>query len=166
MNQSITTPTLLLRLLRACAACLLLVSISPTTIAATNADACTLLTPSDVSALLGGTPTASSNVTSCRWTSNASDKKLIVAKINMKTPGKIDMAYAGARQNAAEIGKVSDESGLGDKAFSVVGENGFISLMIIKQGRMLQLQYMTEKSGAAKDLAALRAVAKKAVEAF
>ncbi len=166
MTQFITTPTFLFRLLRACAACMVVVAVLPSAIAATNSDACALLKPGDVTALLGGTPTASSNVTACRWTSTGSNKKLIVAKINMKTPGKIDMAYAGARQNAAQVGKVSDESGLGDKAFSVVGKSGFISLMIIKQGRMLQLQYMTEQSGSAKDLGALRTVAKKAVESF
>lgn len=166
MTKFITPATLLFRLLRSCAACILIASVTPTAIAASNADACALLKPSDVSVLLGGTPTPSSNVTACRWTSNGSNKKLIVAKMNMKSPGKIDMAYTGARQNASVIGKVSDESGLGDKAFSVVGESGFIALTIIKQGRMLQLQYMTEKSGSAKDLAALRTVAKKAVEAF
>ncbi len=75
------------------------------------------------------------------------------------------MAYKGARQNAHNTGKVTDESGLGDKAFSVAGK-GLLVVMIVKNGRLLQLQYMSEAGASAKDLDALRLIAKKAVAAF
>jgi hypothetical protein len=84
----------------------------------------------------------------------------------LKTPGvSSEMAFAGARQNAHRTGKVTDEAGLGDKAFAVMGSGGVV-LMIIKQGHLLQLQYMTGTAGTAKDLDALRSVAKKAIAAY
>jgi hypothetical protein len=41
-----------------------------------------------------------------------------------------------------------------------------VALMMLKQGRLLQLQYWTGAAGTAKDLDALRPVAKKAITAF
>src|SRR5664279_112896 len=131
------------RPLLACVISLFIASGFSTAIAGSDPDACTLLKASDLTTLLGGTPIANSNVTACRWTASGSNKKLIVAKMNLH--GKEEMAYAGARQNAQKGGsKVTDEAGLGDKAFLVVEDSGIAILMIIKQGRLLQLQYVTE----------------------
>jgi hypothetical protein len=61
--------------------------------------------------------------------------------------------------------KVSDETGIGDRAFS--GEVSFGAIFVVlKQGRLLQLQYWTGSQGTSQDVAALRSVAQKAVAAF
>ena len=73
----------------------------------------------------------------------------------------------GARQGAQRDGgaKLADESGIGDKAFS--GQVSFGAVFVVlKQGRLLQLQYWTGKQGTAQDVAALRPVVRKAVAAF
>ena len=73
----------------------------------------------------------------------------------------------GARQGAQaqEGAKVSDETGIGDKAFSSQVSFGAV-FMVLKQGRMLQLQYWTGGKGTSQDVAALRPLVKKAVAAF
>ena len=64
------------------------------------------------------------------------------------------------------VGKiVTDVAGLGDKAFASLEPYG-VALMMLKKGRVLQLQYWTGAAGAAKDLDALRPIAKKAIAAF
>jgi hypothetical protein len=77
------------------------------------------------------------------------------------------MVFAAARKSAARNGAVTvtDEPGLGDKAFASLESFG-VALMMLKQGRLLQLQYWTGAAGTAKDLDALRPVAKKAITAF
>ncbi len=153
------------RLLLACGISLFIASGFSTAIAGSDSDACALLKASDLTTLLGGTPIANSNVSACRWIASGSNKKLIVAKMNLH--GKEEMAYAGARQNAQKNGgKVTDEAGLGDKAFSVVEDSGIAILMIIKHGRLLQLQYMTEATITERDLGSLRSVAKTAIAAY
>jgi hypothetical protein len=73
----------------------------------------------------------------------------------------------GARQNAQSDKdvKMSDETGIGDKAFSAQASFGAF-FMVLKQGRVLQLQYLTGSQGTIQDVTALRAVVKKAVAAF
>ena len=51
------------------------------------------------------------------------------------------------------------------QAFSQLTSYG-AQLMVLKTGRVLQLQYSTSKRGTNADLAALRGVAKKAIVAF
>ena len=61
--------------------------------------------------------------------------------------------------------KVSDETGVGDRAFS--GQVSFGAIFVVlKQGRLLQLQYWTGNQGTGEDVAALRPLVKKAVAAF
>lgn len=156
------------RLLSACGINLLIALGPSTAIAASNSDACTWLKPSDLTTLLGGTPTSNSNGSACRWTASGSNKTLMVANVTpKKTYGApMETVFAGARQNAHNTGKVTDEAGLGDKAFAVVTDSGLIALTIIKQKRLLQLQYVTRAPATAKDIGALRTVAKKAIAAF
>jgi hypothetical protein len=131
-------------------------------------DACALLKAADVAPLLGGTPVSkgSPEGATCTWTrANANRKLLIIAYKNKNIPG--DMAFMGARHGAeAEEGsKVSDETGIGDKAFSAQTAFGAV-FIVLKQGRMLQLQYWTKVQGTSQDVAALRPVVKKAVAAL
>jgi len=131
-------------------------------------DACALLKADDVAPLLGGTPThtGSPGGQVCTWTGATAGRKLIVLTYkNTGVPG--EAAFMGARKGAeaSEDAKVSDESGIGDRAFS--GQVSFGAVFVVlKQGRLLQLQYWTGGQGTSPDVAALRPVVKKAVAAF
>jgi hypothetical protein len=135
-----------------------------------QADACALLKAADVAPLLGGAPThtGSPQGQTCTWVGAMAKRKLLVLTYkNSKAPG--EFAFMGARQGAqaqADDGvKVNDESGIGDKAFSAQESFGAV-FMVLKQGRLLQLQYWTGGMGTTQDVAALRAVVKKAVAGF
>jgi hypothetical protein len=122
----------------------------------------------DAAALLGGTATSKSSPegSSCAWTGSAAGRKLMILTYkNTRIPG--EMAFLGAHQSAQADHdvKVSDEAGLGDKAFSATTSFGAI-FVVLKQGRLLQLQYMTGSQGTSQDVAALRPVVQKAVAAF
>jgi hypothetical protein len=132
-------------------------------------DACALLKAGDVAPLLGGTPTqtATPEGGACTWIGATAGHKLIVLTYkNMAgVPG--EGAFMGARMGAqaSEDAKVSDETGIGDKAFS--GQVSFGAIFVVlKQGRLLQLQYWTGSQGTSQDVAALRPVVLKAVAAF
>ena len=168
MNKQLTSTRLFIRLIGILGISLLIASDATTAIAASNSDACTWLKPSDLTALLGGKPISNSSGSACRWNASGSNKTLMVANVTPKNTygATMEAVFAGARQNAHDSGKVTDEAGLGEKAFSVVTDSGMVMLMIIKQKRLLQLQYVTGASATAKDLGALRPVAKKAIAAF
>ncbi|HSM97570.1 MAG TPA: hypothetical protein VLS47_01020 [Gallionella sp.] len=127
-------------------------------------DSCVLLKPDDMTKLFGATPEAKSNKGVCVWTTSGGKSRLIVAK-SPNTGMAADMAYSGARKNAAQGGTVSDLKGLGDKAFARVGPFGVV-LVIFKDSKLLQMQYRTEAAGTSQDLDALMPVAKKATEAL
>lgn len=129
-----------------------------------QSDRCALLKPADLTALLGGTPIAKPNAGGCIWAVSGSTRKLLALKYSATGPA-ATMAFAGARKGAANGGTVTDEAGLGDKAFASLASFG-VALVMLKQGRLLQLQYWMGAAGTAKDLAALRPVAKKAIAAF
>lgn len=131
-------------------------------------DACALVKAGDAAALLGGTPAskATPGGRACTWTGAiAGHKLLILTYKNTGVPG--EAAYMGAHQGAqaADNAKVSDEAGLGDKAFSSTTSFGAV-FVVLKQGRLLQLQYWTGGPGTIQDVAALRPVVQKAVAAF
>jgi hypothetical protein len=165
MNKQHTSPRPFFRLLSAGAVCLLIGSGFSSAIAAPNADACALLNSADLTTLLGGMATAKGNAGGgCNWTASGSKRKLLAINYKNHAGFPSEQMYMGARQNAH--GKVTDESGIGDKAFSVMPGSGLVVMIMIKHGRMLQLQYWTGTPETAKDLDTLRPVAKKAIAAF
>ena len=127
-------------------------------------DGCSLLKPADLTGLLGGPAVAKAVGTGCKWT--AGSKKVYLIKMKVSGPA-AQMAFAGARNAASKGGtvKVADEAGMGDKAFSALPSFG-VAIVVMKTGRIFQLQYWTGGTGTASDLAALRPVAKKAAAAF
>ena len=135
---------------------------------AAQTNACALLKANDVASLLGGTPTptASPEGQACTWIGANKERKLAVLTYkNRGVPG--DAAFMGARKSAQadENAKVSDVTGIGDRAFS--GQVSFGAVFVVlKQGRLLQLQYWTGSQGTTQDVAALRSVVQKAVTAF
>jgi len=130
-------------------------------------NACALLKAADVAPLLGGTPTNTTTPKgmTCTWTGSNAKRKLIILTYEDRIPGSV--MFMGARQGAGADGKkmVSDETGIGDKAFSVQESFGVI-FIVLKQGRVLQLQYLTGGQATSQDVAALRPLMKKAVAAF
>ena len=131
-------------------------------------DACALVKAGDAAALLGGTATSKPTPggQTCTWTGSASGRKLMILTYkNTRVPG--ETAFMGAQQGAQadQDDKISNEGGLGDKAFSVTTSFGAI-FVVLKQGRLLQLQYMTGSRGTSQDIAALRPIVQKAVAAF
>jgi hypothetical protein len=134
---------------------------------AAKTDACALLKAADVAPLLGGTPTNTTTPKgmTCTWTGSNAKRKLLILTYEERVPGGV--MFMGARQGAQsqDGAKVSDEPGIGDKAFSVQESFGAV-FIVLKQGRMLQLQYWTGGPGTSQDVAALRTVVKKAVAAF
>jgi hypothetical protein len=127
-------------------------------------DACGMLKPGELSAVLGPNPAPSPHPNSCMWKGADGAHKLSLMKMKAAGAG-AEMAYTGARQNAGRSGTVSDETGLGDKAFATLTSFG-VALIVLKEGRMMQMQYYTGGTVTAKDLDALRPVAKQAVAAF
>ena len=127
---------------------------------------CGLLKPADLTTLLGGTVVAKPVGNACNWSTASGTKKLLSIAPKAAGPAAA-MAFAGARKGAAKGGAVTvtDETGLGDKAFASLTSFGVV-VMMLKQGRMLQLQYHAGAAGTAKDLDTLRPVAKKAIAAF
>ncbi len=134
---------------------------------AAQVDACGLVKASDVAVLLGGaaTPTPAPKGTTCAWKTTDPKRRLAVLTYSNRAPGEI--IFGGARKGAeadAES-KIADESGIGDKAFSITPSFGAVFVMM-KSGRVLQLQFVTGSRGTATDRSALRVVARKAVAAF
>ena len=133
-------------------------------------DPCALLKPTDLTKLFGATPIAKSTRRGggCSWTASGSKREFnaIIDKLTGPDTETVFMFGRTFAMDAAKSGgvTVTDEAGLGDKAFSSMDSSGVV-LTIIKQGRLLHLQYFT-KGATAKDLDALRPVAKKAIEAL
>jgi hypothetical protein len=131
-------------------------------------NACTLLKAGDVAPLLGGTatPAASPEKMVCTWTgANAKHKLLVITYKNRGVPG--EAAFMGARRGAQEDKDVKtiDETGIGERAFSAQASFGAF-FIVLKNGRLLQLQYWTGRQGTGLDVTALRPIVKKAVAAF
>jgi hypothetical protein len=130
-----------------------------------QANKCGFVKAADVAVLLGGSLAPTPPGGTCAWKSADAKRKLLVLTYSKQIPG--EMAYAGARKNAAGDGetKVLDEAGIGDKAFSITASFG-ASFIMLKGGRMLQLQFWTGAKGTEKDRDALRVLARKAIAAF
>ena len=130
-----------------------------------HADVCGLVKAADVAALLGGTPTPTLYERQCVWGVAASRRTLGVHIFSNSMPG--EMLFAGARKSFERdaASKFADENGLGDKAFSVTGSTG-ASFVMLKGGRVMQLQYTAYAPGTPKDRDALRVVARKAIASF
>ena len=128
-------------------------------------NACSLLKPSDLNALLGGVAVAAPNGGACKWTAPGSVKKLVAARLKAKGPG-AEMAYQGARKNSGKDpqAKVTDLTGVGDKAFAIQASYG-VMLFTMKGGQVLELQ-LFGAPGTPKDVEALRPVAAKAAAAL
>jgi hypothetical protein len=134
--------------------------------AAADLDSCKLLTATDVNLLLGGKSVGKPSGSACTWTTTLNPRGLVVAALPEAGPA-AERSFAAARAAAGQDPKVTvtDEPGLGDQAFAARTRFG-IALFMLKQGRLLQLQYWAGGPGTAKDLVALRPVAARALAAY
>jgi hypothetical protein len=141
----------------------LLAAVSPARAETLN---CALLTPEDVTGLLGGPVVEKQAGGACTWAATTGKKKVIASTMRA-TGAPAVSAFTGARKNASRqgSGKVVDEPGMGDRAFTVRTEYG-VALVAIKKGRLLQLQYWAEAPGTPEHVEAFRPVARKALAAF
>lgn len=148
----------------ACSIAALLIGTQPL---AAQVNACSLVKAADVAVLLGGPATCSPapKGTSSVWKGTDPHRKLAILTYSNRVPG--EMLYMGARNGAVKDSKAkfAEETGLGDKAFSITPSFG-AAFVMLKGGRVLQLQLYTGAQGTAKDRDALRVVARRAITAF
>ncbi len=133
-----------------------------------QADGCAILKISDVAVLLGpGTTAKAAGGTGCSWSSEDGKRKLIASRPGASTGIPGGTMFTNARAAAAKppTAKVTDEAGIGDNAFAVLETFGIV-LTVLKQDRILQIQYFSGAKGTTKDIDALRPVAKLAAAAF
>ena len=125
---------------------------------------CSLLSAASLTGLLGSGSTSKAGPAGCLWAGGG--KKLISAAYKVDGP-QAEMMFGHARQASASDKKdvIADEPGIGDKAFSVRSSFG-VAIIMLKKGRLLQLQYHTGARGTPADAAALRPVAKQAIAAY
>ncbi len=129
-----------------------------------QASPCMWLDPSDLKPLLGPSVVAKPSSTGCHWSVAGSAKKLLA--MPMKATGTdAEYAFAGARRNVPREDTVTDQPGVGDKAFAVQTSFG-VSFIVLRRLRLVQFQYWTGGAGTAKDVADLRPIVKQAVGAF
>jgi transcriptional regulator of nitric oxide reductase len=122
---------------------------------------CALLKPADLAPLLGAATAGEPSGTACNW--SAGSKQLTIARL--KPPGgDLSGSFTEARKSAAEDPefKVSDEKGIGLRAFTVRSPVG-VALVALQGGQLLNLMFNTGKPGTVQDAAALKQVAKKAL---
>ncbi len=134
---------------------------------APQVDACSFVQAADVAVLLGEPATCNPapKGTSSVWQGADPQRKLAILTYSNRAPG--EMIFMGARSGAVKDtkAKLADEPGLGDKAFSITSSFG-AAFVMLKGGRVLQLQFLTGAQGTAKDRDALRTVARRAIKAF
>lgn len=122
---------------------------------------CALLKPADVAPLLGKPTAGEPNGTACTW--SVGGKQLTLARL--KPPGgDLSASFTEARKSAADDPefKVSDEKGIGLRAFTVRSPVG-VALVTLQGGQLLNLMINTGKPGTAQDATGLRQVAKRAL---
>jgi hypothetical protein len=140
------------------------------TFSAPQSDLCKLLAPADVAALLGGPrdPKPIANF-GCTWAGIGPAHKEASVLITVPELTE-DQAKSAFKQNETTQQKdarrhTRKETGLGDAAFSGLPSYGVI-VEIMKDGRLLKVQYNTNAWGTEAQRTAVLAVAKKAAAKF
>ena len=136
-----------------------------------QADECALITPADAAPILGGEKKAHTlgPGVGCTWGGAGSggvNNHSVMILTPQETASPAGKRFASDERNAlAHPEKARLEHGLGDKAYSQLASYG-VKIVILKGGRILQLQFVTGKPGTAEQLVLLREVAKKAAARF
>ncbi|MEP6763085.1 MAG: hypothetical protein ABJB66_02180 [Gemmatimonadaceae bacterium] len=127
---------------------------------------CSYLTEDEVKPVLGSElqPTFST-AGHCTWAAKSGGKQIVL--ITMRTAGEAaEHAFDYALANpikGADKGVV--QSGFGDKSFAMMLDRG-VQIDVLKNKKMMQVQYLTGAHGTAADLEKLKPIATKAIAAY
>lgn len=122
---------------------------------------CEAFDQTELGKLLGGTPTLKFRGPICQWTVDGGKYKLVATKFG-NTGMAAEMAFDDTQR---KLGTTIKETGIGDRSFAHMEQYG-VSMLIIKDGKLMQLQYGAGNPGTDKDLNALLPLAKKVAGAF
>jgi len=148
----------------------IMVLLAASDLTAAEANLCSLLAPADVMPLLGvaQSGTLGASGLTCIW----GDMSGMGGKRGLMIQAPSVHGGAAAAYNAVHAKETKNyptqtknEPGIGDQAFSALKNYG-VMIMVLKNDRVLQLQYSISKGGSDSDLVALREVTRKAVAAF
>jgi hypothetical protein len=148
--------------LRCCVATALL-AVSATHVRA-QSPACAAIAASDVAPIVGAAP-MKTTAAGCSWNGGKDHYIMILDNTPRMAGMPVDAMFNAARGAASQNGTVTDESGLGDKAFLAVSSSGVAALQMLKKGRLLQVQMWDGSAPSAANLKLLRAIAAKAIAA-
>ena len=122
---------------------------------------CAIFDQGELSKLLGGAPALQSQGPICQWT--VSGKKYKLRAIRFGNTGMAaEMAFDDTQK---KLGTTVREPGIGDRSFAHMEKYG-VSMMIIKDGKLMQLQYGAGSPGTDKDVETLLPLAKQAAAAL
>ena len=160
MKISTGFPFSALRILAATA----ILAVSSTNLHAQSA-ACAAITASDVAPIVG-TASMKPNAAGCSWNRDKDHYVMILENTPRVQGMPVDAIFTAARNAASRSGTVTDESGLGEKAFLSISSSGVTALQMSKKGRLLQVQLLDGAASSGANLKLIRAIAAKAIAAF
>jgi hypothetical protein len=102
----------------------------------------------------------------CSWKSDKGHWVMILDNTPRSTSMPAPTMFDAAKSGAARDGTVTDEPGLGDKAFLAISSSGVAALQVLKGNRLLQVQAWTGAAPSQATLALVRKIAARAVAAL
>jgi hypothetical protein len=140
-----------------------LVVFSAANLRAQSAAACAAISESDLAPFVGSAPMESSPG-GCSW--NADKNHFLQILDNSPKTRDVAAVFNMTRAATSKNQTVTDESGLGDKAFLSIATSGLATFQILKKDRFLQVQMWVGAQPSVANLTLLRVIAAKAIAAF
>ena len=121
---------------------------------------CRLVDSADVISLFGQSADPKVHPVSgdCMWGAVGVDRRGLTMSISVRDTAITNVGYTRGHELAANNGPITDEPGLGDRAYSAVVSFG-AEITILTQGQIVQLRYANGVPGSAADVTRLRPVA-------
>jgi hypothetical protein len=128
--------------------------------AAAQVSTCRLVDSADVISLFGQSADPKVHPVSgdCMWGAVGVDRRGLTMSISVRDTAITNVGYTRGHELAANNGPITDEPGLGDRAYSAVVSFG-AEITILSQGQIVQLRYANGVPGTPADVARLRPVA-------
>jgi len=125
--------------------------------------ACTAIDSKDVAPIVG-TATMKANGTGCSWRADANHFVVVLDNTPKSKAMPVEAMFGAAKNAASQSGTVTDEKGLGDRAFLSIASSGLAVLQMMKGDHLLQVQLSDGTAHpSAANLALMRAIAAKAI---
>lgn len=136
----------------------LLVAVPQT--AAAQVSTCRLVDSADMITLFGRSADPRVHPVSgdCLWGTVGIDRRGLTMSISVRDTAITNVGYTRGHELAANNGPITDEPGLGDRAYSAVVSFG-AEITILTQGQIVQLRYANGVPGSPADVNRLRPVA-------